>query len=107
MNYRILFADTAVEDLRELAVHIVNISKDKGLAKRFILELRKSCQILETFPESGALPRDRVMRSAGYRFLVYKDYLIFYTVDKENALVHIMAVFNGKKDYMRVMRRFF
>lgn len=33
----------------------------------------------------------------GYRFLVYK----------EKALVHILAVFNGKKDYMRVMRKFF
>ena len=26
----------------------------------------------------------------GYRFLVYKDYLTFYTVDKEKA--HILAV---------------
>ena len=38
---------------------------------------------------------------------MYKDYLSFYMVDKENALVHVMAVFNGKKDYMRVMRKFF
>ena len=38
---------------------------------------------------------------------MYKDYLSFYMVDKENALVHVMAVFNGKKDYIRVMRKFF
>lgn len=42
----------------------------------------------------------------GYRFLVYKDYLTFYTVDKEKASVHILTVFNGKKDYMRVMGRY-
>lgn len=106
MKYRILFADTATEDLRELAVHIAVISRDRELAKRFVLELQGNCKILEDFPESGALPRDRVLKSVGYRFLVYKDYLTFYTVDKENALVHIMAVFNGKKDYMRVMRPF-
>ena len=69
--------------------------------------MRDNCKVLETFPEGGALPRDRVLKSAGYRFLVYKDYLSFYMVDKENALVHVMAVFNGKKDYIRVMRKFF
>ena len=52
------------------------------------------------------MPRDRILKSAGYRFLVYKDYLTFYTVDKEKALVHILTVFNGKKDYMRVMGRY-
>ena len=106
MSYKILFTDAVKEDLREIAFHIAVISKDKELAKRFVLELQDNCRILGTFPESGALPRDRILKSAGYRFLVYKDYLTFYTVDKENSLVHIMAIFNGKKDYMRVMRKY-
>ncbi len=107
MKYKLFFTDTAREDLQEIAFHIAEISKDKELAKRFVRELRDNCKVLETFPEGGALPRDRVLKSAGYRFLVYKDYLSFYMVDKENALVHVMAVFNGKKDYIRVMRKFF
>lgn len=107
MKYKLFFTDTAREDLREIAFHIAEISKDKELAKRFVRELRDNCKVLETFPEGGALPRDRVLKSAGYRFLVYKDYLSFYMIDKENALVHVMAVFNGKKDYIRVMRKFF
>lgn len=39
--------------------------------------------------------------------IIFSVYLSFYMVDKENALVHVMAVFNGKKDYIRVMRKFF
>ena len=106
MSHKILFTDAAKEDLREIAFHIAEISKDKELSKRFVRELRDNCKILETFPEGGALPRDRILKSAGYRFLAYKDYLTFYMVDKENNLVHIMAIFNGKKDYMRVMRKY-
>ena len=106
MTYKVLFTDTAKEDLREIAFSIAEISKDRELAKHFVMELRKNCEILETFPEGGAVPRDRVLKSAGYRFLVYKDYLTFYLVDKEHALVYIMAVFNGKKDYLRVMRKY-
>lgn len=106
MNYQVEFTDTAKEDLRSLAYRLVELSKDKELAKRFVRELQQSCKMLETFPESDALPRDRILRSSGYRFLVFKDYLTFYTIDKEKRVVYIAAVFNGKKDYMRVMRKY-
>lgn len=106
MSYRVQFTDTAKEDLRALAFRLADLSKNKELAKRFVRELQQNCKVLETFPESGALPRDRVLISAGYRFLVYKDYLTFYTVDNENAVVSVMAVFHGKNDYMRVMRKY-
>ena len=106
MSYRVQFTDTAKEDLRALAFRLADLSKDRELAKRFVRELQQNCKVLETFPESGALPRDRVLISAGYRFLVYKDYLTFYNVDNENAVVNVMAVFHGKNDYMRVMREY-
>ena len=106
MNYQVEFADTAKEDLRSLAYRLAELSKDKELAKRFVRELQQSCKMLETFPESGALPRDRILRSSGYRFLVFKDYLTFYTIDKETRVVYIAAVINGKNDYMRVMRKY-
>ena len=106
MNYQVEFVDTAKEDLRSLAYRLAELSKDKELAKRFVRELQQSCKMLEAFPESGALLRDRILRSSGYRFLAFTDYLTFYTIDKEKRAVYIAAVFNGKKDYMRVMRKY-
>lgn len=106
MSYRLVFTDTAKEDLRAIAFKIADISKDKELAKRFVKELQQSTKILETFPESGAIPRDRVLKSAGYRFVSHKDYLTFYLLDKEQEKVVIIAIFHGKMDYMRVMKRF-
>jgi toxin ParE1/3/4 len=106
MSYRIKFTETAKEDLREIAFYIAEQSKDREIAKRFVGELREKCKMLDTFPEGGAVPRDRVLRSEGYRFLVHKDYLIFYTVEQENQTVYVRAIFNGKKDYMRVMKKF-
>ena len=46
------------------------------------------------------------MMSAGYRFLVHKDYLIFYNYEKAENTAYILAVFNAKRDYMRVMKKF-
>lgn len=73
---------------------------------KFTREARQETARLEQFPESGAVPRDRVLKSSGDRFLVYGDYLLFYLYEKEKNAVYVMAVFNGKRDDMRVMREF-
>ena len=106
MNYTVFLTDTARQDLKEIAFWIAEQSKNAAIAKRFVSGLRAECQKLETFPNSGALPKDRVLKSMGYRFLVHKDYLIFYLVDEEKAAVNVMAIFHAKRDYMRVMKKF-
>ena len=106
MSCRVKFTATAKQDLRSIAIFIAEQSKDKGVATRFVTELGQKCKILEQFPESGAIPKDRVMMSAGYRFLVHKEYLIFYSYEKSENTAYILAVFNAKRDYMKVMKKF-
>ena len=106
MNYTVNLTNTAMQDLREIAFRIYDQSQDLDIAKRFVEELRAECHRLESFPYAGALPKDRILRSSGYRFIVYKDYLIFYLVDKSLYSVNILAIFNARMDYMRAMKRF-
>jgi len=105
MNCRIKLTDTAKSDLREIAFYIAE-NADKTTAAHFVGELRDKCKILEQFPESGALPKDRVLKSAGYRFLVHGNYLIFYLYDATENTATIMAIFHSGRDYMRVMKKF-
>ena len=44
MSYRILFTATAKEDLRDIAFHIADISKDKNLALKFVNEMQTKLQ---------------------------------------------------------------
>lgn len=104
MSYTVYLTETAKEDLREIAMWIAQHSKDVEIARKFVAELRDECKKLASFPDRGAYPRDRVLRSTGYRYIVYKDYVIFYLI--EGSAVKIMAIFNGKKDYLRVMGKF-
>ena len=106
MNFQVKFTDTAKEDLRDIAIYIADQSKDKKIAINFVNELRDKTKALEHFPEIGALPDDRIMKNSGYRFLVHKDYLIFYHYIPKDETSYILAVFNSKKDYSRVMRKF-
>lgn len=106
MSYKVKLTDTAKQDLREITFWLAERSGNIDIAKRFLRELQVECKNLAAFPKAGSLPKDRILRSAGYRFKVYKEYLIFYIFDEEREFVTVMAIFNAKKDYMRVMRNF-
>ena len=106
MSCKVIFTDTAKSDLLDIARSLAEISKDKAFAVRFVRELQQETTRLEQFPESGAVPRDRVLKSGGYRFLVHGEYLLFYLYKREENAAYVMAVFHGKRDYVRVMREF-
>ena len=106
MSYTVVITDTAKQDLRDIAIWIAEQSKDIEAAKHFVDELRETCKKLERFPSKGSFPKERVLKSAGFRFVTHKDYLVFYLIDEESKTVNVMAIFNSKKDYMRVMRNF-
>ena len=97
--------DTAKSDLREIAFGIYEISKDPDIAVHFVMELEEQCNILNSQPDSGAVPKDYVLKALGYRFLVYKHYLVFYITNTDEKTVSIHAVFNEKLDYFRYMRK--
>ncbi len=106
MSYQVRITETAKQDLREIAFYIAERSMDSEIAKRFVMELREQCARLVDFPQSGAIPKDRILRSFDFRYIVHKDYLIFYSIDEAQKIVNVLAIFNSKKDYLRVMRKF-
>jgi len=103
---RIIFTSTAENDLRGIAFYIAEQSGSKTASADFVRKLKDKCDLLKEFPEMGALPRDRVLLSQGFRFLTVGEYLIFYTSETQKSEVYINAVIHSKRDYMRVMRKY-
>lgn len=100
MSYQVRITETAKQDLREIAFYIAGHSMDNDIAKRFIMELRDQCNRLMDFPQGGALAKDRILRSFDFRYILHKDYLIFYSIDEAQKIVSVLAIFNSKKDYL-------
>ena len=105
MSWQVIMTDTAKNDLREIALWIYEQSGEPDAAVSFVTALRDKCHILESQPESGAVPKDYVLRSLGYRYLIYKHYLVFYLTAISEKRVYIYAFFNEKLDYFRYMRK--
>ncbi len=105
MSYTVKITDTAKNDLREIAFYIADSAKNIDVASNFVGELQERCLQLINFPNSGAFPKDRILKSSGYRFLPHKEYLICYTVEEETKTVYVNAFFNAKKDCFRVLNK--
>ena len=104
MIYSINVTETAKCDLREIAVGIAKAACDIAVGLNFVNRIERHFMTLKDFPYAGSFPQDDIIRARGYRFLVYDDYLVFYTVNEQLQTVYIDAVFNAKADYTRVMR---
>jgi len=104
-KWQVIMTDTAKGDLREIALGIYEVSKAPDTAVNFVMELEGHCSILNSQPESGAIPKDYVLKALGYRFLVYKHYLVFYLTNPDEKTVYIHVIFNEKLDYFRYMRK--
>lgn len=104
MSWQVIMTDTAKSDLREIALWIYEQSGEPDIAISFVTALRDKCRSLESQPESGAVPKDYVLKSLGYRYLIYKHYLVFYLTEPLEQRVYIHAFFNEKMDYFRVMK---
>ena len=105
MNYAIEMTETAKADLRKIALFIMEETKNPDIALRFISELRQTCERLKEFSNSVTNPKDRILLSLGYKYLIHKDYLIFYNIHAKEKKIYIDAFFNGKMDYVKVFRK--
>ena len=85
MSMRIVYTQTARQDLREIYEYIASTllvpETACSLADRIMADIRS----LAEFPERNPLCRDEPWHSRGIRFLPVKNYLIFYTVQKETV----------------------
>lgn len=94
-GYKVRWADDAVQDLLDIAVHIARDSPAN--ARRVVERLRKRAEALRRFPERGRKVPELVEISVSeYRELVSAPYRIYYTVD--GKIVRVLAIIDSRRD---------
>jgi len=89
----------AQDDLSDILEYI---RRDRPRAAAHVVEeLLGAIEGLETHPERGAKPEDEVLRRRGYRFLLVRDYLIFYKVLPKQ--VRVYRILHGKRKYAHLL----
>jgi addiction module RelE/StbE family toxin len=93
MDFKIIWTDSAIGDLREICDYI---SRDNlSAAEKTGRGILEHVKILEMFPLIGpAYPR----RSRGaIREIVYGNYRVFYEVMNQSKTVHVLRVWHGAR----------
>lgn len=99
MERCIIYSKKSELQLSDIFDYIFSKSNDVDIAKRFVNELMDKTEILkkQVFVGRQLVLLDNIITQ--YRYLIYKDYLIFYRLDDEK--VYIDRILNSKQDYIK------
>lgn len=98
-NYRIKIYPAAEKDLQDIIAYLSTFSYDAAL--RYYDKIIAEISYLSEMPFRCPVPRDFSLAARGYRYLIVKDYLVFYVV--EDSVVQIRRVLYGRRDYTKLL----
>ena len=99
MDREIVFSKKSELQIKNIFDYVFAMSNDNDIAKKFVNELLDKTEILKkhAFVGTQLILVDNIVTQ--YRYLRYKDYLIFYRVDEKK--VYIDRILSAKQDYVK------
>lgn len=104
MNYRVLVADEAIDDIFELVryIHIELCNPDA--AEKLYYNLNREVKNMGDFPlkfsDSGIKYRGYIIHKK-----VYDSYLIFYIINNEKQEVYVLRVIKDLMNWQEILNR--
>lgn len=92
----VVWRNRATRHLQQIYQYI--LVRNPSAAEKYASELQAACQALEQFPERAPRYNRR------YRTLVFRNHLVFYRYDRQNARVYIAAIIDARQDVDRIAR---
>ena len=93
--YKIKIYPAAKQDLLDIIDYLNTLSPDTAL--RYYDFLTEEITGLARMPERCTHPKDLALAAKGYRYLIVKNYLVFYVVTRDT--VQIRRILYGRRDY--------
>lgn len=101
MDNKILYSPKALEDMDSIADYISNVLHNPSASKNIIHGIYEKLESIRNFPDIGS----RLVVSgnifSGYRWVGYKNYMVFYHFEK-NA-IFVDRVLNSQQDYLQIL----
>lgn len=98
-QYEVRIFPTAQQDLLDVIDYLNTLSQDTAL--KYYDRLTSEIASLSTMPERCPRPRDLALAAKGYRYLVVRNYLVFYVV--AGNVVQIRRVLYARRDYKQLL----
>ena len=103
MEYNLRITDRALDDMEAIYKHIADVLLEPQTALNMIDLLEESIAKLLHMPHSRPVVTDARLSLEGYRKLVVKNYIVFFTIDNKENVVNIERVLYGRRDWIQIL----
>lgn len=98
-TYKIRIFPTAKRDMEDVISYLNTLSPDAAL--RYYDLLVNEIASLAKMPERCPRPKDLALAAKGYRYLIVKNYLVFYVVVGDT--VQIRRILYARRNYQALL----
>jgi plasmid stabilization system protein ParE len=104
MNYSLNITDIAEEDILGTVRHITNVLKNPIAANNLLDEIERHEKILEDTPGIYPFIHDEYLAGKGLKYIIIKNFLLFYTIDEKDKIVNIVRFLYGRRDWKNILK---
>ena len=97
--YTVRIYPAAEQDLLDIIDYLNTLSPQTAM--RYYDLLTEQIASLSAMPERCPHPRDLALTAKGYRYLIVKDYLVFYRIIGDTVQIH--RILYGRRNYQALL----
>lgn len=102
-KYRVDVSEPAESDLRDIVRYIASQLSAPVSALHMMELFEETMTGLSDMPQRCPLVADDRLSQMGYRKLIIKNYVVFFSIDEKNKVVDVERILYGRRDWLRCL----
>lgn len=102
----VVITDSAKTDIKNSISYIKDILCNQKAASNLSDEIIEEILLLKDNPRSGPYVKDSFLANLGFRFLLIKNYKVYYLIngDEGKEIIQIVRFLHSKMDYETILK---
>lgn len=102
-EYRVDVSEPAESDLWDIVRYISAQLSAPMTALEMLEAIEKAIDGLADMPQRFPPVVDELLSSMGYRKLIIKNYIVFYSINEREKVVDVERILYGRRDWLRFL----
>jgi len=102
-KYKVYVSEPAENDLRDIVRYISAQLAAPTSAMNMMNDISQAIENLAEMPQRFSPVTDERLRLLGYRKLIVKNYIVFYTIDEPSMAVDVERILYARRDWLSII----
>lgn len=102
-KFRVEVSEPAENDLVDIVRYITSQLSSPVSALNMLEKIEEAMAGLTDLPQRCPFVRDEHLSQLGYRKLIVKNYVVFFSIDEKNKTVNIERILYFRRDWLTIL----